>query len=150
MPQSFVSLHMHVVFSTKNRAPMIANDLQPRLLEYIGGILRGCDSALIAAGGMPDHIHLLCSLGKQSSIAEIVRTVKCNSSKWVHETFEQQRQFAWQRGYGAFAVSYSNIEEVRRYLANQADHHARRSFKDEMRALLERHNIEYDERYLWD
>ena len=150
MPQSFVSLHVHVVFSTKNRIPMIDEELQPRLFEYVGGILRGCDSALIAAGGMPDHVHLLCSLGKRSSISDVVRTVKSNSSKWIHETFERRRQFAWQSGYGAFAVSFSNIEEVRRYLANQAEHHARRSFKDELRALLERHNIEYDERYLWD
>ncbi|MCH8150708.1 MAG: transposase [Planctomycetes bacterium] len=126
------------------------DDLQPRLFEYIGGILRGCDNALIAAGGMPDHVHLLCSLGKQSSIADVVRTVKSNSSKWIHATFDHQRQFAWQSGYGAFAVSWSNIEDVRRYLASQAEHHAHRSFKDELRALLERHEIEYDERYLWD
>ncbi len=150
MPQSFVSLHVHVVFSTKNRIPLIDDDLQPRLFDYIGGILRGCDSALIAAGGMPDHVHLLCSLGKQASMADIVRAVKANSSKWVHETFDRRRHFAWQSGYGAFAVSYSNIEDVRRYLANQFEHHARRSIKDELRSLLERHNIRYDERYLWD
>ena len=150
MPQSFVSLHVHIVFSTKNRAPMIDDDLQSRLFEYAGGILRGCDSALIAAGGMPDHVHLLCSLGKQSSIADIVRSVKSNSSKWIHETFDHKKQFAWQSGYGAFAVSFSNIEDVRRYLANQAEHHARWSFRDELRALLERHEIEYDERYIWD
>ncbi|MCH8044694.1 MAG: IS200/IS605 family transposase [Planctomycetes bacterium] len=150
MPQSFVSLHVHVVFSTKNRIPLIDDDLQPRLFEYFGGILRGCDSALIAAGGMPDHVHLLCSLGKQSSMADVVRTVKTNSSKWIHETFDDRRDFAWQSGYGGFAVSYSNIEEVRRYFASQAEHHARRSFKDELRALLERHHIACDERYLWD
>ena len=150
MPQSFVSLHVHVVFSTKNRVALIDDDLQPRLFEYIGGILRGCDSALIAAGGMPDHVHLLVSLGKRSSMADVVRTVKTNSSKWIHETFDDRRQFTWQSGYGAFAVSYSNIEEVRTYLANQAEHHVSRSFKDELRALLQRHNIQYDERYLWD
>ena len=96
MPQSFVSLHVHVVFSTKNRVALIDDDLQPRLFEYIGGILRGCDSALIAAGGMPDHVHLLCSLGKQSSMADIVRTIKTNSLKWIHETFDDRRDFAWQ------------------------------------------------------
>ena len=150
MPQSFVSLHVHIVFSTKNRTPMIDADLQPRLFEYTGGILRGCDSTLIAAGGMPDHVHLLCSLGKQASIADVVRAVKSNSSKWIHATFEGQRHFAWQSGYGAFAVSWSNIEQVRHYLASQAEHHASRSFKDELRAMLRRHEIDYDERYLWD
>jgi len=150
MPQSFVSLHVHIVFSTKHRAPFIDEQLQPRLYEYIGGIAHNNDCVLIAAGGIADHIHLLWSLGKQHSIADVVRTIKANSSKWIHETFPQRREFAWQNGYGAFAVSFSNIRRVRTYIADQAKHHRRQSFQDELRALLKRHRMEWDERYVWD
>lgn len=149
MPQSYACLHVHFVFSTKDRRPLITADLQPRLFEYIGGILRAEKSCLIAAGGMPDHVHLLASLGRELSVSDAMRTVKSNSSGWIHETFPDQRAFAWQSGYGAFAVSYSNIDEVQRYIARQAEHHAKRSFQDEFIELLQRHEIEYDERFIW-
>ena len=150
MPQSFVSFHVHLVFSTKNRAPSIDDKLSPRLYDYLGGIVHNLDGSLLSAGGMPDHVHLLCSLGKQSAIADFLRTIKANSSKWIHETFPPRRDFAWQRGYGAFAVSVSNIEPVRQYIARQPEHHRTQSFQDEFRALLKRHNIDWDERYMWD
>jgi putative transposase len=150
MPQSFASLHVHVVFSTKHREPLIAGDLAPRLYDYIGGIVRAHGSVLIAAGGMPDHVHLLASLGREISVAEALRTIKANSSKWIHETFPNQRGFAWQAGYGAFAVSYSNIPSVKRYIANQAEHHRVRTYQEEFLALLRRHDIEFDESHLWD
>ena len=105
MPQSFASLHVHIVFATKRRAPLIAEKFQSRLYDYLGGIARAHGCSLIAAGGVRDHIHLLISLSKEVSVAALVRMLKANSSKWIHETFPQTRDFAWQAGYGAFAVS---------------------------------------------
>lgn len=150
MPQSFACVHLHVVFSTKQRQRLVTDELQPRLYEYIGGTLRKNGSTLIAAGGMPDHVHLLISLGKKSSISETIRFIKSSSSKWVHDTFPTLQQFAWQSGYGAFAVSYSQLATVRKYVANQHEHHRQLTFQDELKALLQRHHVEYDERYLWD
>ena len=150
MPQSFVCLHVHLVFSTKNRVPMIDEEIAARLYDYIGGIIRNRNGSLIAAAGMPDHVHLLISLGKEMSISELVRVIKSNSSKWIHETFPRHQQFRWQSGYGAFAVSQSNFETVKGYIAGQAEHHHTHSFQDELRALLKRCNIEFDERYMWD
>ena len=105
MPQSFGSLHCHFVFSTKHRLPEIADELRPRLFEYVGGILRNQGCALVAAGGMPDHVHLLVSMSRTVAVAEIVRIVKTNSSAWMHDEI-RMREFQWQEGYGAFAVSY--------------------------------------------
>jgi REP element-mobilizing transposase RayT len=150
MPQSFASLHCHLVFSTKNRVPLITPPLQPRLFAYCGGILRETGCALVAAGGTPDHVHLLVSLGREVAVAEAVRLVKANSSKWVHETFPDQHAFAWQAGYGAFAVSYSRLGPVKDYLARQAEHHRKKTFQEEFVAFLRRHGIEFDERHLWD
>lgn len=150
MPQSLVSLHVHIIFSTKNRTPTILPAWEPRLYEYIGGILRAEKNCLIAAGGMPDHVHLLVSLGRELSIADTVRLVKSNSSKWLHESFPDSRDFAWQAGYGAFAVSFSNLGQVKGYIDHQAEHHRVRSYQDEFREFLKRHQIEYDERYVWD
>lgn len=150
MPQSLASLNFHLVFSTKNREAWIDSDLQPRLFEYIGGILRAERSVLLAAGGMPDHVHLLVSLSRELSIAETVRIIKSNSSKWIHETFPERQRFAWQAGYGAFSVSYSNLADVKSYIGRQADHHRQRTFQEELREFLRRHEIEWDERYVWD
>ena len=150
MPQSLACLYAHLVFSTKNREPFIVPDFAPRLYAYIGGILRETGSVLIEAGGMPDHIHLLVSLGRQASVADTVRAIKSNSSRWVHETFPNRAAFAWQSGYGAFSVSYSNVEAVREYIRGQEEHHKVRTFQDEFREFLRRHAIECDERYVWD
>jgi putative transposase len=149
MPQSFASLHCHIVFCTKNRQPNIDAELHPRLFEYVGGILRNNSSSLIAAGGMPDHVHLLVSLGRTLAVADVVRLIKTNSSSWFHDEI-QFPEFRWQTGYGAFAVSYSNIEAVKEYIANQPEHHRARSFQDEFREILSRHGLEWDERYVWD
>ena len=150
MPQSYASLHCHLIFSTKNREPSLSPTIQPRLFEYLGGILRAEDGRLIAAGGMPDHVHLLVSMGKQLSVADGVRIIKANSSKWVHETAPDLRGFAWQSGYGAFAVSHSQVEQVKACIANQADHHRTITFQEEFVRFLVRHGIDFDERYLWD
>ena len=109
MPQSLASLNFHLVFSTKNRQPLIGGEIRSRLYEYLGGILRAEKSVLLAAGGMPDHVHLLVSLSRELSIADTLRIVKANSSKWIHGMFPDRHQFTWQSGYGAFSVSHSNI-----------------------------------------
>jgi REP element-mobilizing transposase RayT len=150
MPESFAALHCHVIFSTKDRTPFMTPTLQPRLFAYMGGILTPHRTVLIAAGGMPDHVHLLISLSREIAVAEVVRLLKANSSKWVHEPFPELRAFAWQTGYGAFSVSYSHLGRVKQYLAGQAEHHRRRTFQEEFVAFLNRHRIEFDERYLWD
>lgn len=149
VPQSFGSLHCHIVFSTKNRKPFISPSWQARLYEYIGGILRGESHALMAAGGVSDHVHLLVSMSRTSSVADVVRVVKSNTSSWVHNTLGETA-FQWQNGYGAFAVSYSNLERVKTYLANQHEHHQTRSFQEEYLELLSKHDIQWDERYVWD
>ncbi len=149
MPQSFACLHAHLIFSTKNREPLLVGELPDRLYAYIGGILRNENGSLVAAGGMPDHVHLLISLGRESSMSELLQKIKANSSRWIHETFPDLKGFAWQTGYAAFAVSYSNIEKVTEYLAAQADHHRTVSFQDELLAFLRKHKIAFDERYMW-
>jgi putative transposase len=150
MPQSFASLHCHLIYSTKNRVPLITGDIQPRLYGYWGGICQEQGNRLIAAGGTANHVHLLVSLSRDASVAEVVRDLKANSSKWIHETFPASRDFAWQTGYAAFAVSFSNIDQVKKYLARQAEHHRKQTFQEEFVAFLRRHHIEYDERYLWE
>ena len=150
MPQSFTCLHVHFIFSTKDRVPLITSDLQPRLFEYIGGIFRAEKSRLVAAGGMPDHVHLLASLSKELAVSDAMRIVKANSSGWIHDQFPDKRHFGWQAGYGAFAVSYSNLESVKQYIARQAEHHRVKTFQEEFIEFLKRHDIEYDERYLWE
>lgn len=149
MPQSFAALHCHIVFSTKHRQPRITPDVQPRLFEYIGGIFRNHSSRLIAAGGMPDHVHLLASLGRTVAVADAVRLIKSNSSGWIHDELALA-DFGWQDGYGAFAVSHSQIDQVKTYLANQEQHHRRITFQEEFLELLRRHDLQWDERYIWD
>ena len=150
MPQSFACLHYHLIFSTKGRAPYLVGDLPDRLYAYVGGIIRHENGTLVAAGGMPDHVHLLVSLSRESSVSDILRQIKGSSSRWIHETIPELRGFAWQAGYAAFAVSYSHIEAVKRNIGNQADHHRTVTFQEEYLAFLRRHEIKFEERYLWD
>ena len=149
MPQSYVSLPIHVIFSTKNRIAFIQPEWEDRLYQYLGGILREEKCVLLAASGMPDHVHLLISWSKERSVADVLRVIKTNSSRWIHQTFHDQADFAWQAGYAAFAVSQSNLDQVKRYLAKQKEHHHKMTFKDEFIALLKRHGIDYDERYVF-
>jgi putative transposase len=150
MPQSYAAMFAHVVWSTKNRAPTIRPQLTPRLYDYIGGIVAKRDGKLLAAGGMPDHIHLLISLGRKWSLSELLRDIKAGSSKWVHDNFADDHAFAWQNGFAAFSVSVSNLDPVKQYIADQARHHQTLSFQDELRVLLQRHGLTWDEQYIWD
>jgi len=149
MAHSFSRLVVHFIFSTKDRQPLISAPLQQRLYPYIGGILHRQRSRLLKAGGTSDHIHLLAALHPELGVAEAMRLVKANSSKWVHDTFPNLSAFAWQTGYGAFTVSESSIGDVIRYVDNQEEHHRRVTFEEEFVGFLRRHGIEFDERYLW-
>jgi putative transposase len=150
MPQSFAAVYVHIVFSTKHRAPAIRSEWSDRLYQYIGGIVANRRGESLAAGGTADQVHLLVSLGREWSLADLLRDVKAGSSKWVHDTLPSDIDFAWQNGYGAFSVSASNLPAVKRYIADQEKHHSTMSFQDELRKLLGRHEIEWDERYIWD
>jgi len=150
MAHTFTSLLYHVIWSTKDRRPQIDPELRPRLFPYLGGIVGELGGKALQIGGMPDHVHLLLSLPATAAPADVVRVVKTNSSRWIHETWPQRRAFAWQTGYGAFSVSRSNREVVEQYIANQEEHHRRMTFQEELITFLKRHGLEYDERYLWE
>jgi len=150
MSHSFISQLMHCVFSTKERRPMITPELQPRLFQYIGGIARENKIKLLSAGGVDDHVHLLISMPSTISISKAMQLIKGGSSKWIHETFPKSHMFAWQEGYGAFSIGISDIERTTEYINHQAEHHGKMDFKTEFLAFLEKHDIEYDERYIFD
>ncbi|MFA8018687.1 transposase [Bremerella cremea] len=120
----------------------------PRLYEYIAGILKRRKCFLILGGGIEDHVHLLISLSREASVAEVVRDVKAGSSGWIHKTIADARLFAWQDGYSAFSVSKSALEDVKNYIANQEEHHRVCSFHDELIAFLNKHDVEYNEDYI--
>lgn len=147
MPSSHVSSNFHLVFSTKERLPLITKDWRDRLHAYMGGIVKGMEAMPLAVGGVADHIHLLVSLKSKHRLDHFLRDLKADSSGWIHT--ELRKKFEWQKGYGAFSVSPSNIEGVKKYIANQERHHARKSFQEEYIELLEASGIEYDEKYLW-
>lgn len=149
MAGTFTSLHYHLVFSTKDRFPFIHADLQERLYEYLGGIIRSEKGVLLEAGGMPDHIHLLVRLPPLPAISDWMRIIKSKSSGWVHDNFLEKSKFGWQEGYGAFTVGRSDLDRVADYIRNQAEHHRSRTFKEEFLRFLEAHEIEYDERFIW-
>jgi len=150
MPSTCCKLLYHIVFSTKRREPMITPALREELYLYIAGIVRGQNGLLLEIGGMADHLHIVVQFGPDVSVSAIVRLVKANSSKWTNERPGQAGRFAWQRGYGAFTVSLSQINAVRRYVRGQEEHHRQRTFQEEFVSFLRRHGIEYDERYLWE
>jgi REP element-mobilizing transposase RayT len=140
---------MHCVFSTKERRKLITPDIQQRLWPFIGGIAKENGMKALAIGGIADHVHLLLSMPATMPIAKAMQLVKGGSSKFVHETFPDQRAFAWQEGYGAFSVSISHVEETVAYIQRQAEHHRKKTFEEEFRAFLQKHGIEYDERHVW-
>jgi len=128
--------------------PLITDLYQPRLYEYSGGTIRGLGGVSLALNGVEDHVHLLTKLPPEKALSDILRDPKANASGWMHNVFPAVRDFSWQRGYGAFTVSQSNVEEVSRYISQQKEHHARVSFRDEFIQFLMVNGIEYDERYV--
>jgi putative transposase len=147
---SYVSSYHHCVFSTKERRPLITPTLAERLWPFLGGIARQHKMKAIEVGGVEDHVHILLSLPATMAISKALQLIKAGSSKWVHETFPEHRSFSWQEKYGAFSVSESRVESIIQYIKGQAEHHRKMTFQEEFVALLKKHRIEYDERYLWD
>jgi REP element-mobilizing transposase RayT len=150
MPQSFASLNVHIIFSTKHRLPLLTPDLRSDLFAYWTEEVRAHRSMLLAVGGVLDHVHLLVSPSREIAVAAFVRDIKAASSRWLHETKRGNPEFAWQNGYGAFSVSHSQLAVVKDYIATQEQHHAGVSYQDEFRAFLRRHDIPFDERYIWE
>lgn len=150
MPQSLASVYLHIVFSTKNRASLISPEMALRLYQYLAATALGNETKLLDIGGMPDHVHLLLSFGRETTLADAVKTLKGSSSRWVNDTFKGGPHFAWQAGYGAFSLGYPELAAVKSYIANQAEHHRDTTFQDELRTLLTRHGKTWDERYVWD
>ncbi|MBC7447201.1 MAG: IS200/IS605 family transposase [Hymenobacteraceae bacterium] len=151
MAQSLGAVYIHVVFSTKNRVPFLADlTLRADLHGVILGISRDLDCPSLQVGGVEDHVHLLARLHRTSSIADWVKEVKRRSSLWMKETVPELTDFAWQSGYGAFSVGYTQTAATTRYIANQVEHHRQHTYRDEYRRLLTLHGVEFDERYVWD
>ena len=148
MSQSFTNLLYHLVFSTKDRRPLITLDYQPRLYQYIGGTIRGLGGDALGVNGTEDHVHVLARLRPDKSLSDVLRDLKAGASGWMHDVFPRLADFSWQRGYGAFSVSQSNLQQVQRYLREQKEHHQRISFRDEFIQFLKANEIEFDERYV--
>jgi REP element-mobilizing transposase RayT len=151
MPQSLAQIYLHIVFSTKNRAPLMQNlALRDEMHKYLGGTCNNLDCPVLRVGGVADHIHILCRLGKTIAISDLVKELKRESSKWIKTKAPMLEDFYWQKGYGAFSVSPGHVEVLREHIANQEEHHRTETFQDELRRLLTKYGVQWDERYLWD
>ena len=150
MSGTYSNLLYHVVFSTKNRYPLITSNVRDDLHAYLGGIVRQREGIPLMIGGMPDHVHLLVKLKPKLAVSDIIRDVKAASSKWINETKEGLHKFGWQDGFSAFSVSQSQSSRVRRYIENQQERHRAVGFQPELLTLLRKNEVEYDEATLWD
>ena len=149
MPQSLSSLLVHLIFSTKDRCPFLGkSDLLQPTHTYLGGILRRVQCPAITIGGTADHVHAFFQLARTQNVAKVVEILKSNSSQWLKA--QGIPAFAWQRGYGCFSVGKSQAEALVQYIASQAEHHRKISFQDELREILRKYAVAFDERYLWD
>ena len=150
MTQSLAKNLIHLVFSTKERKPLIRFEIREDLHKFAAGILRDLDSDALVMNSVSDHIHLLFNLHKTKSLSDVIMELKRGTSIWVKQKDPSFRDFYWQAGYGAFSVSQSAVETVKRYIVDQEAHHAKHSFQSEFRKLLNRHEVDFDERYVWD
>ena len=148
MPSTHLSLHFHVVFSTKERRSFIDESWRERLHAYLGGAVRAAGGVAASVGGVGDHVHLLMGLRATHRLADVVRDIKTASSEWVHQEIKMA-MFSWQEGYGAFTVSASQLDVVKQYIANQTEHHRKKSFHEEYREMLVKSGVAFDEKYLW-
>jgi putative transposase len=148
MPQSLANILIQVIWSTKDRRPLIIDDVRTGLHGYMAGILKHLESPALVINSVPDHIHILGQLSKNLAACKLVEETKKSSSKWMKE--QGVFDFTWQNGYGVFSVSQSNVDAVRKYIEGQAEHHRKRDFKNEFREFCKRHNVAIDERYVWD
>ena len=150
MPQSLAYNYIHLVFSTKYREHTILPEIEPKLYAYIAGICKNLESPALQIGGITDHIHILFVLSKKITLIAFVEEIKKRSSKWIKTQGTQYHNFYWQGGYGAFSVSPKQVDTVKYYIANQKEHHQKKTFQHEYLAFLKEYNVEYDERYVWD
>ncbi len=152
MAQSLAKVYLHIVFSTKNRIGFLQDkNLQKEIHAYLAGICKNLDSPSHLIGGTTDHIHILCLLSRKYTISDLLRELKRESSKWIKtKNILSLNDFHWQNGYGAFSVAPSHVDPLKKYIANQEEHHRKETFQDEFRRLLQKYNVEYDERYIWD
>ena len=145
---SLTNLLYHIVFGTKERHPWISEEIEPRLYEYLGGVIRGQKGISLEINGVEDHLHILTKLSQNISVADVLRELKSESSRWIHENFSSAQRFAWQPGYAAFIVSESQVERVRQYIRGQKQHHRRADYREELVKLLNAHHVKFDEKYL--
>ena len=150
MPQSLVHNYIHITFSTKNRYPYIDKSICDELFSYLGGICKNLECNPIIVGGHKDHVHLLCLLSRRIALMKLIEELKSHSSKWIKTKGIKYQMFYWQRGYGGFSVNPTEINIVKQYILKQEEHHRKRTFQDEYRAILKKYNMKYDERYVWD
>ena len=150
MGQSLSKVYTHITFSTKNRQPIITDNIKTILFEYIGGICKGLECNPLRIGGNKDHIHILCLLSKKITQTKLLEEVKKQSSIWIKTKGQEFKNFYWQNGYGIFSVNPYEIEKVVDYIENQVEHHRKKTFQDEFRLFLNKYEIDYDERYVWD
>src|SRR5690348_18208871 len=147
---AFTNSLYHCVWSTKGRQQVLTPEIQARLWPYLGGIARANKTPALAVGGVADHVHILLSLPATLTISKTIQLLKGNSSKWLHEEFQDLRSFNWQEGYGAFTIGMSGVPETKSYITTQAEPHQKKSFQDEFRYFLDKHGLPYDETILWD
>jgi REP element-mobilizing transposase RayT len=150
MPQSLSKVILHIIFSTKNREPWLDSNVRPRMHAYLATICHDIEADLVRVGGVADHVHIVTTLPRTLSQAELIERMKKVSSKWIKALDVRYRGFFWQRGYGAFSVSPSQLDSVLEYVNEQQEHHHTRTFQDEYRELLRKHRVDFDERYVWD
>ena len=150
MPQSLSKVIIHIIFSTKDREPWLDRDVRPRMHAYIATICRDLNGDALRGGGVADHLHIVTTLPRTLSQAAMVETLKKTSSKWIKGLDSKYRRFYWQRGYGAFSVSPSQLNALLEYVESQEEHHRTRTFQEEYREFLRKYGVEFDERYMWD
>ncbi len=149
MGQSLVKNYIHIVFSTKNRLPLITLEIERELHAYLGGICKKLECFPVAIGGYTDHIHILCMLSKKIALMKLIEELKSHTSKWIKTKGPDYSNFYWQNGYGAFSVKPDEKDKIITYIANQIEHHKTKSFQDEYRAILKKYHIEYNEEFVW-
>ena len=150
MPQSLSKVIVHVIFSTKDREPWLDSEVRPRMHAYLATVCRDLGAEFVHVGGVADHVHIVTTLPRTVSQAQLIEEIKKTSSKWIKALDARYRGFFWQRGYGAFSVSPSQLDSVVQYVKTQQEHHRTRTFQEEYSELLRRHGVDFDERYVWD
>ncbi len=150
MGQSLVKNYIHIVFSTKHHEPLIQASYAEELHSYLGGICKNLECQPIKIGGYKDHVHVLCLLSKKITLIKLLEELKSHSSKWIKTKGDLLKNFYWQDGYGAFSINPTEVDKVIDYIANQHEHHSKKTFQDEYREFLKKYQIEYDEKYVWD